>query len=709
MQKHYNYLNIDLDKKIHTKLKAKQGDSKSRYILVNLISNSTYYDLSDCAVKIYGIKKDKTIFFNHATVINGKQGQFEVELTAQALSVPGEIEIQILILGTNQEKLTTFSFFIDVEKTIIDDTAIESTNEFTALTKALSSVQNIDNKFAKVDEQFNTIMSEDVEYNSVKYNITHFKSLALKNKSNFIKKFKLNEGVKIICRGDSLTYGEDNVVDRRGADTTTTHTGRVHTSLRANTTYPEALQEYLSLVKNVTVINQGYSGDNTMIGFSDWINDVGADLTLIMYGTNDSAFGFSPYLSIDNFIKHYEKIIIRELLRGSSVILMKPPKLKKLDGRYYTETYRQIVEELGKKYGLDVLDCAEMLINDDSSVFADYTHFKSVGYRKLASKITAFLLGNMSKPNKIKRGNTLLTREEFDGVTLKGYANLGSKTDMFTPPLDSWQGGYIAESNADDSVFIWSFYSEEDDLIVIPTLYAGRCIARFELDFGLEQPQFSLDDKVGHTTYSYQKGTTDKPISYTEFDSGVDTQTYSTRELNTKYIHIATKGWHTIKVTLKSNASTNTNKYICLNGLSFMGYEEFIMWERMKKVDGRHFMLTHTTWNSTPSSVSTLIFKRTDILDSLAWDENNNEPFKNPMMNITVYSYEKGVVEYLWNLGSLTDNSKSYLIEKGRYKIGSSSDNDLRLISSISYSNGTYTINFGGKLDVISNITIKLN
>ena len=162
MQKHYNYLNIDLDKKIHTKLKAKQGDSKSRYILVNLISNSTYYDLSDCAVKIYGIKKDKTIFFNHATVTNAKQGQFEIELTTQALAVTGQIEIQILILGTNEEKLTTFSFFIEVEKTIIDDAAIESTNEFTALTEALSSVQNIDNRFREVDEQFNTI-ENDIE------------------------------------------------------------------------------------------------------------------------------------------------------------------------------------------------------------------------------------------------------------------------------------------------------------------------------------------------------------------------------------------------------------------------------------------------------------------------------------------------------------------------------------------------------------------
>lgn len=561
----------------------------------------------------------------------------------------------------------------------------------------------------EVNAQFKDIVEEDVEYNSKKYNLTHFKSLALKNKSSFIKKLKLNEGVKIVCRGDSLTYGEDNVVEKRVADSTPTHTGRVHTSLRANTTYPEALQEYLSLVKNVTVINQGHSGDNTMMGFKDWTNDVGADLTIIMYGTNDSAHGFSPYLALDNFIEYYEKIIIRELLRGNAVILMKSPKLKKIDGRYYTETYRQVVEELGNKYDLDVLDCAEMLKNDDSSVFADYVHFKSVGYQKIASRITAYILGNMSRAIKIKRGNTLLTREEFDGVTFSGYSNVSSKIGMFTPPLDSWQGGYVAESNNDNSIFIWSFYAEEDDLIMIPTLYAGRCIVRFELDFGLDQPQYSLDDKVGHTTYSYQRGTTDKPVSYVEFNSGVDTETYSTREMNMKYIHIATKGWHTIKVTLKDNGSTNTNKYICINGLSFMGYEEFIMWERMKKVDGRHFMLTHTVWSSTPASVSTLTFKRSDILESLSWEENENSPFKNPILNITVYSYEKGIVEYLWNLGSLNDNSKSYLIQKGIYKINSATDSDLRLIDNISYSDGIYTINFKNKLDVISNITIKLN
>lgn len=159
MQKHYNYLTIDLDRKIYNTLKAKQGDSKSRYILVNLISNNLPYNLTGTSVKIFGKKKDTTIFFNAATIIDAENGQFEIELTNQALAVPGYLKIEILISGANQERLTTSYFLINVEETITDDAAIESTNEFTALTNALSSVQNIDNRFAEVDEQFNTIVN----------------------------------------------------------------------------------------------------------------------------------------------------------------------------------------------------------------------------------------------------------------------------------------------------------------------------------------------------------------------------------------------------------------------------------------------------------------------------------------------------------------------------------------------------------------------
>lgn len=155
MNKSYQYLDIDINKKIYRRLNAVQGDTKSRYILVSLYNNSIAFDLSNCSVKVFGVKSDKKIFFNYANIIDASKGQFEIELTSQALAVNGELQIQILVLGSNQERLTTCTFFIDVDRTIVDDNAIQSENEFTALTKGLADLAEYDiykNNVLKHDE-----------------------------------------------------------------------------------------------------------------------------------------------------------------------------------------------------------------------------------------------------------------------------------------------------------------------------------------------------------------------------------------------------------------------------------------------------------------------------------------------------------------------------------------------------------------------------
>lgn len=174
MQKHYSYLDIDVDSKNYRRLNAMQGDIKSRYILVNLYSNNLAYDLSSCTVKIYGLKRDKTIFFNNAVIKNVKLGQFEIELTNQALAVPGELKIQILVLGAAGEKLSSSAFVIDVGESIIDENAIESTNEFNVFTQAMKDFQKWDGKF---EEKYDGLEAEYAE------NITELGS-QIKDKAN---------------------------------------------------------------------------------------------------------------------------------------------------------------------------------------------------------------------------------------------------------------------------------------------------------------------------------------------------------------------------------------------------------------------------------------------------------------------------------------------------------------------------------------------
>lgn len=158
MKKHYNYITIDLDKKTYNKIKVVQGNIKTRYIVATLISNNRYYDLSDCVVRVYGVKADDTKIFNNATILNAEQGEFEIELTNQALAIPGNLTLQVSISGTKKERLTSFSFVVEVFETIVDDSAIESSNEFGALIEALDKVDEWDRYFqetsGKIEQKY---------------------------------------------------------------------------------------------------------------------------------------------------------------------------------------------------------------------------------------------------------------------------------------------------------------------------------------------------------------------------------------------------------------------------------------------------------------------------------------------------------------------------------------------------------------------------
>lgn len=218
MIKSYQYLDIDINKKTYKRLRAVQGDSKSRYILVSLYDNSKVYNLSNCSVKVFGCKSDKKIFFNYAIVTDVINGKFEIELTNQALAVAGELEIQILILGTNQERLTSFSFYIDVEKSIVNDGVIESANEFKALTGALSQVEEWNGYFEETSGKIEEKYTERL--NNVDSQLEHIDNKKL-DKSGIVTMANMGQDVKEAMTGGSVavvdvdTILECNIVDNQ--------------------------------------------------------------------------------------------------------------------------------------------------------------------------------------------------------------------------------------------------------------------------------------------------------------------------------------------------------------------------------------------------------------------------------------------------------------------------------------------------------------
>lgn len=409
-------------------------------------------------------------------------------------------------------------------------------------------------------------------------------ALQSKNISAYSEKVQRDSAAIIIaCRGDSLTYGEDTTVDPQAADPVNTPDGRSHTATRASDPYPQTLQTQLQEVftSTVTVINQGFSGDNTLIGWGDWDVDVSSDLTLIMYGTNDAAEGFSPFQSIEDFIFFYKMIIYRELRRGAAVALITPPVQKQLNANTrLLEAYRQAVFNMGKEYAIPVLDGAEIFQNVDSTLFSDNVHFRSDGYKFLSAKVFSFILSKFNNYASVKSGTNIGVRFAENGIKAR-FANWGTqlaKADQNSPPLSSFSGGYVIETSALNEPFVFCFYAEQDDLIIIPNINIENAQVTIELNDSLPQLQFTFDDRVSEITAGVR---TAKPVSVKTV-TAVDSEIFIDRlspftAINAASIHIATKGWYNLKFTIQDNGSAGTER-LTIAGLNFMDYETFTVW-----------------------------------------------------------------------------------------------------------------------------------
>ncbi|EOU1465749.1 MBL fold metallo-hydrolase [Clostridium perfringens] len=153
-------IDINVDKKYLKKLVAKQGDVKSRYLLFRFFNDYGVINLKKASVIIYIDKPDGTQIFNNLTIDNINNLAM-LELTTQALAIPGILKCELFI-NEDESILSNIPFEIEVIKTLKKDSAIESTNEFSALTEALKKVTGIDNLYRDVEKNSNDIASLEV-------------------------------------------------------------------------------------------------------------------------------------------------------------------------------------------------------------------------------------------------------------------------------------------------------------------------------------------------------------------------------------------------------------------------------------------------------------------------------------------------------------------------------------------------------------------
>ena len=119
-----------------------KNDRLTSIIAVKLNADGESVNISDKTVDIYVKKPDDKKVFSSMQVADAEQGILYIELPTQALTAAGTCTVELRIQSNNEVRIPA-SFTYNVIDSIIDDSAIESTNEFSALTDKINEVNKM--------------------------------------------------------------------------------------------------------------------------------------------------------------------------------------------------------------------------------------------------------------------------------------------------------------------------------------------------------------------------------------------------------------------------------------------------------------------------------------------------------------------------------------------------------------------------------------
>ena len=243
--------------------------------------------------------------------------------------------------------------------------------------------------------------------------------------SKFLVKLENNDAVKIICMGDSLTYGQNtSETTKRPANSDTTLDPNSPTGYeQAYTTYPEYLKSllinYYGSNKSIspTVVNRGVCGQTAQWGYQQWApHKITGDVVIICYGNNDSTKDVSP----SEYISYLEKIVLKYQSWGIPSILMVPPRMKTTSEDKF-RGYKNAMRNLGTAYGVPVIDGSQFHFGYQSSdIFdTDLVHFTTLGYKIIANRVFSALL-QLTKKNEVRDKTMLYPYSDRNAYYKKG-------------------------------------------------------------------------------------------------------------------------------------------------------------------------------------------------------------------------------------------------------------------------------------------------
>lgn len=133
---------LDVHKSVsQMQITAKKNDT-ARTLYATLNEDGKPYNIEPGSSAVIMIRKPGgTVLMNDCAIRS--DGTIIYEFTAQTVSAEGLCECELRLYGQNNQILTSPRFTILVNETVYDDGQVESQDEFTTLTNAISACNNL--------------------------------------------------------------------------------------------------------------------------------------------------------------------------------------------------------------------------------------------------------------------------------------------------------------------------------------------------------------------------------------------------------------------------------------------------------------------------------------------------------------------------------------------------------------------------------------
>ena len=146
---------------------AKQNDVGSRFLNVRIKDSGKSLDIPGTSMVILNVQRpDNSAGTFYGSVNEG--GTVRVELNSWILEQAGTIACDISILTENSAKLTTMTFYVEVEPAVCGDTDIEELEEYSVIVDLLSRTAAAENLAASAaaDAQYVKEQCEEATFES---------------------------------------------------------------------------------------------------------------------------------------------------------------------------------------------------------------------------------------------------------------------------------------------------------------------------------------------------------------------------------------------------------------------------------------------------------------------------------------------------------------------------------------------------------------